>query len=377
MKTRNFYLVVMIVFFVNAIVASQTITTWGSWTATTDSGITVGSDRRNLPISATVPVSGVYTLNLSRKIELVPGGDSLGIIIYNQEPIFLEVAGGGLGVWDGPEIELYQGLEAVTRQPHLIKVGWRKQTKNLNIRLVIPCQPGKAGWSAVVFINGIVIKKYDSKAWQYVDDFDMPKGALSNSKLDLIPKTWEFYQVWNDSLTGGIPWFGNTATKVDYAFGRGGSLVPSVKLLFISFFNLRAEGVVTFSEMGSHYECSVVWPMSRFFWEYTFDLQVYEEVAPTVVATTHGQPENFVLEQNYPNPFNPQTTISYDLPLQEHVALTIYDVTGAVVTSLVDGEQAAGSYSLVWNADGEPSGIYFCELRTASFRETRRMQLVK
>jgi len=88
-------------------------------------------------------------------------------------------------------------------------------------------------------------------------------------------------------------------------------------------------------------------------------------------------PSAFALEQNYPNPFNPQTTIRYHLPLQGHVTLTIYDMTGAVVTRLVDGEQAAGSYSQIWNAAASPSGLYFCELRTASSREMRRMLLVK
>ena len=87
-------------------------------------------------------------------------------------------------------------------------------------------------------------------------------------------------------------------------------------------------------------------------------------------------PSAFALEQNYPNPFNPQTTIRYHLPVQGHVTLTIYDMTGAVVTRLVDGEQAAGSYSQIWNAAASPSGIYFCELRTASSREMRRMLLV-
>jgi hypothetical protein len=106
---------------------------------------------------------------------------------------------------------------------------------------------------------------------------------------------------------------------------------------------------------------------------------VMPEVARAAAATVSlaAAPAAFSLAQNYPNPFNPQTTIRYDLPLQGHVTLTVYDVTGAVVTRLVDGEQPAGSYSRIWNAAGNPSGLYFCELRSGTFREMRRMLLVK
>jgi len=109
------------------------------------------------------------------------------------------------------------------------------------------------------------------------------------------------------------------------------------------------------------------------------DHPVKPGVAKTAAASTAiaAAPGSFALEQNYPNPFNPQTTIRYALPVQGHVTLTIYDMSGAVVTRLVDGEQTAGNYSQVWNAAGNPSGLYFCELRTASFREMRRMLLVK
>jgi hypothetical protein len=88
-------------------------------------------------------------------------------------------------------------------------------------------------------------------------------------------------------------------------------------------------------------------------------------------------PGAFALEQNYPNPFNPQTTIRYDLPVQGFVALTVYNVSGRVVATLVDGPQEAGSYSLVWNAAGHPSGLYFYELRTDGFRQIKRMMLLK
>ncbi len=88
-------------------------------------------------------------------------------------------------------------------------------------------------------------------------------------------------------------------------------------------------------------------------------------------------PVSFTLQQNYPNPFNPQTTISYDLAESASVTLTIYTVTGTVFERLVEEEQAAGSYSRVWNAAQNPSGIYFYELRAGGFRQVKRMLLMK
>jgi len=96
------------------------------------------------------------------------------------------------------------------------------------------------------------------------------------------------------------------------------------------------------------------------------------EQAPLAVV-----PANFMLQQNYPNPFNPFTTIGYDLAEPARVTLTIYTVTGTVVARLVEEEQSAGSYSRIWDAAQNPSGIYFYELKAGSYRQVKRMLLMK
>jgi len=101
---------------------------------------------------------------------------------------------------------------------------------------------------------------------------------------------------------------------------------------------------------------------------------VSEPVAAIGLATA---PSAFGLQQNYPNPFNPQTTISYDLSESCSVTLTVYTVTGTEVARLVDSEQAGGHYTRIWDASGNPSGIYFYELRAGSFRQIKRMLLMK
>ena len=85
----------------------------------------------------------------------------------------------------------------------------------------------------------------------------------------------------------------------------------------------------------------------------------------------------FELTQNYPNPFNPTTTISYSLHRACYVTLKIYDVTGREVKTLVNEEKPSGIYSLELNGNNLSSGIYFYQLRTNKFIQTKQMVLLK
>ena len=85
----------------------------------------------------------------------------------------------------------------------------------------------------------------------------------------------------------------------------------------------------------------------------------------------------FRLEQNYPNPFNPTTQIAFVLPRAGQVNLTVYDVLGRAVATLVDEAVAAGEYRVTFDGRDLSSGIYFYQLRAGDFMETRRMMLVK
>ncbi len=80
---------------------------------------------------------------------------------------------------------------------------------------------------------------------------------------------------------------------------------------------------------------------------------------------------------NYPNPFNPFTTIAYTLPASGAVSLTVFDITGQKVAELARGNQSAGAHTVVWNAKGFASGVYFCTLRAGKAVETRKLLLVR
>ncbi len=114
-------------------------------------------------------------------------------------------------------------------------------------------------------------------------------------------------------------------------------------------------------------------------------VKIFPGSTPVTAGNDSPIPAAMALQPNYPNPFNASTTIPYHLAHPGWVRLSIYNAYGQMVTSLIDGHQAAGAYTLKWNgtlADGSPapSGIYFCRLQvdgTGSFCEMRKMILQK
>ena len=95
-------------------------------------------------------------------------------------------------------------------------------------------------------------------------------------------------------------------------------------------------------------------------------------------------PQQFKLMQSFPNPFNPTATIRYELPTASRVSLTVYNVLGQVVATLVNGVEEAGTKSVQWNALGFASGVYFYKLDVTgvntpskTFTQVNKMVLVK
>ncbi len=108
-------------------------------------------------------------------------------------------------------------------------------------------------------------------------------------------------------------------------------------------------------------------------------------------------PNNFALHQNYPNPFNPTTTIKYSIPYSsvipnsvrdlstqipdqarnDNVILKVYDILGREMATLVNQKQKPGNYEVEWDAKNQPSGVYFYQLNTGNYTETKKMILLR
>lgn len=95
-------------------------------------------------------------------------------------------------------------------------------------------------------------------------------------------------------------------------------------------------------------------------------------------------PSEYLLEQNYPNPFNPTTNISYSLPVDSKVNITVYNSLGQAVRILVDGVKSPGRHTVTFNANQLPSGVYFYQLTAQSldgsrkdYQSNKKMLLIK
>lgn len=98
---------------------------------------------------------------------------------------------------------------------------------------------------------------------------------------------------------------------------------------------------------------------------------------PTGIDDPQKLPQEFSLAQNYPNPFNARTTIHFAVPSACHVSLAIYNILGQEVASLFNEQAAPGYYSVNWNANDVPSGIYFYRVTAGADQTTKRLLLLK
>jgi hypothetical protein len=89
-----------------------------------------------------------------------------------------------------------------------------------------------------------------------------------------------------------------------------------------------------------------------------------------------GMPAAYELLQNYPNPFNPSTEITFAIPASARVSLKVFDLLGREVTTLVNGEQEAGTHLVQWDARDVASGVYLYTLTAGGFTQTRKMVLI-
>lgn len=105
----------------------------------------------------------------------------------------------------------------------------------------------------------------------------------------------------------------------------------------------------------------------------------YLEIERNLAVATEDEilPVDFVLATNYPNPFNPTTTIPYTIPEAASVRLDVFDVTGRLVTTLVDTWQAPGTYRINLNATSWASGVYLYRLQAGRYSQTKRLTLLK
>jgi parallel beta-helix repeat protein len=102
-------------------------------------------------------------------------------------------------------------------------------------------------------------------------------------------------------------------------------------------------------------------------------------VEPSAINTDQllGVPKDYKLSQNFPNPFNPNTIINYELPISNFVELTIYNLLGQKVATLINEHKKAGYHQIEWDASEFASGAYYFHLKTGNFQDVKKMVLLR
>lgn len=193
----------------------------------------------------------------------------------------------------------------------------------------------------------------------------------------------------------------NAVVRQNYSYdsdntveASGDNPITFSKVTAPSGFKVNSSGVVTWrpkrNQVGSH-TVTIRATNSAGSDDQTYTVTVGSSDAVLAGDNTRGSnqsnltvntPQSFLLKDNYPNPFNPSTTIEYHVAAGTEVHLTIYNMRGQEVKSLVDGYQDAGIYRVQWDgrsSEGQvaPSGIYLLRMNAGQFQSTRMMNLIK
>ncbi|HMT12048.1 MAG TPA: T9SS type A sorting domain-containing protein, partial [Ignavibacteria bacterium] len=98
---------------------------------------------------------------------------------------------------------------------------------------------------------------------------------------------------------------------------------------------------------------------------------------PVGIGQNTGIPLQYGLDQNYPNPFNPSTYIKFQLPEGGNVKITVFDILGKEVASLINEKMEAGYHNVEFNASDLASGLYIYKMESGNFTDVKKMMLIK
>lgn len=100
-------------------------------------------------------------------------------------------------------------------------------------------------------------------------------------------------------------------------------------------------------------------------------------VKPVTGVKDKSYYDNYILEQNYPNPFNPSTNISFSIPETSDVVLTLHDILGKEVKTILDATKSAGNYNIIIDVTDIASGVYYYTLQAGAYTRTKRMMVIR
>jgi len=238
-----------------------------------------------------------------------------------------------------------------------------------------------AGFSVVGDRKGAAILDYDMDGKLDVVSSSMDYGTIVYHNLGTAtPRNWVGFDLWGTKSNKDA--LGTWVT----VFAEGKKYVRYTKAA--RTWKIQDNPFVHFGlNMATTIDSVVIrWPLGNVQVLKNVTINQYHKIVETtgtsVKASNIKRPELMMLSQNYPNPFNPETRIEFQLPVNAHILLEIYNLSGQKVVTLIDGSQSAGSHSVVWNGrDNQnqilPSGMYLYQLSTDRITMMNKMLFIR
>lgn len=271
-----------------------------------------------------------------------------------------------------------------------VPIDYKKEIYAFGLRNVWRFSFDPAGnlWAADVGQNAWeeinIIGKGGNYGWRIMEGFHCYNPSSGCDTIGLVLPVHEYghNSAGGYSITGGYVYYGKSIPEYsgkyiygDYVSGNIWALqyngsVQSNELISSTNYNISTFGV---DEAGELY-----------FADYSGGRIYKFNSTPTSASTSLASQFDFKLDQNYPNPFNPATTIEYTIPAVDmlhatplHTELIIFDMLGKEISTLVNEYQSPGNYSVVFDASHLSSGIYYYQLTSGLFSETKKMLMLK
>ena len=291
---------------------------------------------------------------------LVQAADSVGVVVYDKTEGAVVTAGSNVPV--GHALELQISIASDTAMGGIslgfdfssvdagLTTTWDAQTGGHGTSTAVTVVPGSRMDPVSGTIDLFVITEQDLDG-TLPDSILIGGAAILGAGLDAGP----YEHMYSIHFTpGGVPEGESKEMCIDSSF-----VPPAGEFLFVSL------------------PSGLTWPPG-FSGEFCFNVVGGVGVDGDNAAV----PLSYNLKQNFPNPFNPVTTIAYGIERKDHVNLSIYNILGQRVKTLVNEDQEANSYEAIWNGDDEEgsqvaSGIYFYKITAGDFVETRKMVLMR
>lgn len=226
--------------------------------------------------------------------------------------------------------------------------------------MLIKSTDGGNTWSSPIRINDDPAGKEQFFTWMTIDQVTGYLYCVFYDRRNYTNTQTDVYMA--RSTNGGVTWVNERLSSTPFT--------PASNIFFGDYTNISAHnGVVR-----------PIWIRlvsgTLSVWTAIINFPVGVEPISTEI------PSAFALKQNYPNPFNPVTRIDFDVPAaggndSRDITIKIYDVNGKEAAVIVNGKLSPGSYKYEWDASSYPSGVYFYQLSSGSYTETKKMILTK